>query len=166
MRRALNATADKVFQGSSDMLDYEQYTLRVAEHEGWLPEMRTIWSLYLADYKDRLAANNTLVGLLSPYLGTIGYADSLTNIGRPLKPTEMWDGLFELCKESGEKLTYQSAKSLRTALDKNLEALRVIGCERTGKPEHWRYTFRPDAEWQQTCRDRYLEIKGKRGGSL
>ena len=163
IRKALNAHHDKLYQGTSAMLDYETFTLRVADYEDWLPEMRAIWTLYRADYRERLAANNTLVGLLTPFLGVIGYNDSLLNIGRPLKPTEIWDGVAVLCRESGEKLTYTSAKSMRTALDKNLEALRVIGCERSGRPEHWMYTFRPDDTWQTVCRERYLEIK-KRGG--
>ena len=162
IRKALLAHRDKDYQGSSTMLDYEAFTLRVAEFEGWLPEMQEIWTQYTKGNTNRMATRNTLVNLLLPFLGAVGYKDSLVNIGRELKPSEIWEGIQTLAKESGEKLTYASVISLRRAMDKNLEALRALGCERRGKEEHWRYVFNPSAEWQAEARERYLGITRKR----
>lgn len=147
------------------MLDYELFTLRVADYEGWLPEMVSIWTQYTQSNNERVASRNTLVNQLLPFLGTVGYDNSLVNIGREMKTGEIWDGMEKIAKDSGEKLTYRSVISLRRALDKNLEALRTLGCTRVGREEHWRYKFEPSPEWIAEARERYLSITRKREAS-
>ena len=165
IRQALVANRDKHYVGTSTMLDYELFTLRVADYEGWLPEMVNIWTQYTRSNSERVASRNTLVNQLLPFLGAVGYDNSLINIGREMKPGEIWEGMQKIAKDSGEKLTYPSVISLRRALDKNLEALRTLGCTRVGREEHWRYKFEPSPEWIAEARERYLSITRKREAS-
>jgi hypothetical protein len=70
--RAMNAMGKKQYVGESGMLDYEFWTRRVAEREGWEEQMRQIWEIRYTNGQTLAASANTMVQTIRLWLGKIG----------------------------------------------------------------------------------------------
>jgi hypothetical protein len=160
--RAMNALEQKQYVGESGMLDYEFWTRRVAEFEGWEETMRRIWEIQYSQGQTQAASVNTMVQTVRLWLGKIGGDDSMPNVGRIVQPSEMFKEIYELNEKTNQKHTYTSVVSFGRAMERNITELHTIGIEQRGAPGHRKYAFRPTEEAAAQCREIYLNLTKQR----
>lgn len=154
-RVALKATEGKRYTRVSDMDEYERYTLRVADYEGWLPECQEIWQAFQADYKRDIIMGDPLVMILRLWLGKRDGG----NVGREVSTSTLWGECEEIREKFGLKQTYASADSLGRKLCRGDAAtmLETLGHRRTGvsRPMH---SFHPKLEVKLACIQEFNDL--------
>ena len=160
--RAMNALGKKQYVGESGMLDYEFWTRRVAEFEGWEEDMRRIWEIQYKQGQTQAASVNTMVQTVRLWLGKVGADDSMPNVGRIVQPSEMFKEIYELNEKTNQKHTYTSVVSFGRALERNISELHTLGIEQRGSPGHRKYVFRPSEDAAEQCREIYLNLTKQR----
>ena len=160
--RAMNALGQKQYVGESGMLDYEFWTRRVAEFEGWEEDMRRIWEIQYKQGQTQAASVNTMVQTVRLWLGKVGADDSMPNVGRIVQPSEMFKEIYELNEKTKQKHTYTSVVSFGRALERNISELHTLGIEQRGSPGHRKYVFRPSEDAGEQCREIYLNLTKQR----
>jgi len=121
--RALLASSDKEYQPSSEMGDYENFTRRIAEYEGWGNEMAQIWKAHQGEHKTQLAEDSPLVNFLRCWLGRPG------NAGR-------WVRVGQIYRELSDRYQREFTQIFRTdavfgrRIKENISALAILGVEK------------------------------------
>lgn len=156
--RAMNALEQKQYVGESGMLDYEFWTRRVAEFEGWEENMRRIWEIQYNQGQTQAASVNTMVQTVRLWLGKIGGDDSMPNVSRIVQPSEMFKEIYDLNEKTNQKHTYTSVVSFGRAMERNITELHTLGIEQRGAPGHRKYVFRPTEDAAAQCREIYLNL--------
>ena len=155
--RALRGTENYVVQEPiSQMVDYETYTMRVADYEGWGAEMQAIWTGVMGQYRDAITEDAPLVMALRRWLGR--GLNSTQNVGRELTSAQLYD---EMARQQGDEFTrtYRNASAFGRALRTHMTTLRVLGVQRRKSHEGVRFvSFRPDADELARC----LSAAGRR----
>src|SRR5665213_208706 len=91
----------KQYKPDSQMLEYETYTLRCAEAEGFLPEMQAIWQAQMRTYSAEITDSNPLVHLVKQWLG----AANGNNVKRVVTPAILWQELSSISELTGVQMT-------------------------------------------------------------
>jgi hypothetical protein len=143
----------KEYHPNSQMLEYETYTLRCAEAEGFLPEMQAIWEAQMRTYNAEITDSNPLVHLIKQWLGT----PNGNNLERIIAPAVLWQELSSICEQTGVQMTYKSPSAFGRRLRENLSPLRTLGIAPVGNSSHAKYCFDPKPEVLAECRTLYKE---------
>jgi hypothetical protein len=141
----------------SEMPEYEDWTYRLAAHEGWYPEMKAIWKGYQEGYNKTIAEGKPLVYLVKLWLGQPGVGDE-TNVGRKVSPTTLWAEVDKVTRQLGIKHTYTSVSSFGIHITKNLAELQTLGMGKnkmTGDRLVW---FEPSEEQIAEARKQYHDL--------
>jgi hypothetical protein len=123
--RALVANRGKEYPPISEMHSFENWTMRIADFEGWADEMVAIWKGCKAQYQERVTEDSPLVDAVRRWIGS----NSEKNVGR-------WVRASEIYKELSEKYYRQVTDAWRSSavfgkrLKENFSALRLLGIEK------------------------------------
>jgi hypothetical protein len=152
-RIALKSTEGKSYKRVSDMDEFEQFMLRVADHEGWLDECQTIWANYQEDYKKDIVKGDPLVMMLRLWIGA-------GNAERFVSCETLWSEATELLRRFDLKITYQSPESLGRQLKGGDKAtnLRSLGYEVKVKAGYKLHQFAPDQVRFSEFRKEYCDL--------
>jgi hypothetical protein len=141
------------YQPNSQMLEYETYTLRCAEAEGFLPEMQAIWQAQMRTYQTEITDSNPLVHLVRHWLGT----PNGKNLKREVTPGVLWQELSSISERMGVLMTYKSASAFGKRIKENISPLSTLGIASVGNSSHATYRFDPKPEVVAECRVMYKE---------
>lgn len=145
--RALVANK-KSYPAVSQMHSFENFTMRIADHEGWADEMQDIWEGYMGDYRERITEDSPLVEYVRRWIGMT----TKTNAGRWARAGEIYADLEETYGVSFTRM-WKSSAVFGRKIRENLTALRVLGID-TKKPQgNQHYKFDPSSEQMERCRD-------------
>jgi len=145
--RAL-VTNKKSYPAVSQMHSFENFTMRIADHEGWADGMQGIWEGYMGDYRERITEDSPLVEYVRRWIGMT----TKTNAGRWARAGEIYADLEETYGLSFTKM-WRSSAVFGRKIRENLTALRVLGID-TKKPQgNQQYKFDPSPEQMERCRD-------------
>ena len=123
--KALVANRDKEYPPISEMHSFENWTMRIADFEGWANEMVTIWKGCKVQYQERVTEDSPLIDAVRRWLGS----NPEKNVGR-------WVRTSEIYKELAEKYYRQVTDAWRSSavfgkrLKENFSALRLLGIEK------------------------------------
>jgi hypothetical protein len=109
----------------SEMPEYETWTYKCADHEGWYQEMHSIWVAYQQMYEDAITDSNPLVYVLKAWLGK-GECGT-PNVSKKVSTTTLWAEVTAVCQELGIKHTYTSPGGFGKNLNKNAAQLLTLG---------------------------------------
>jgi hypothetical protein len=157
LREALQEN-QKEYKYISGISDFENYTLRVAEYEGWLPEMRDIWVRRGLDRGKLSGAREPVLNFAILWLGR-----SPEDVGKTVRGDYLFTRMADIAEKTKQKLPWPTSNSLGTALNKgtNLTMLKTqLGMETKEYGGSNRYTFNPSPEALAECKARWLEISG------
>jgi hypothetical protein len=135
------------------MLEYETYTLRCAEAEGFLHEIQATWQAQMRTYNAEITDSNPLVHLIKQWLGT----PNGKNLRRAIAPAALWQELSSICELTGVQMTYKSPSAFGRRLKENFSPLRTLGIALVGNSSHAQYCFDPKPEVLAECRDLYRD---------
>lgn len=123
--KALVANRDREYPPISEMHSFENWTMRIADYEGWADEMVAIWKGCKAQYQERVTEDSPLVDAVRRWIGS----NPERNVGR-------WVRTSEIYKELAEKYRHQVTDAWRSSavfgkrLKENFSALRLLGIEK------------------------------------
>lgn len=123
--KALVANRGKEYPPISEMHSFENWTMRIADYEGWSDEMVAIWKGCKAQYQERVTEDSPLVDAVRRWIGS----DPERNVGR-------WVRASEVYKELSEKYLRQVTDAWRSSavfgkrMKENFSALRLLGIEK------------------------------------
>ncbi len=142
----------------SEMPEYEAWTYRCAEYEGWYPEMREIWKTYMAMYSDAIQDNNPMVYGVKAWLGeSTGLTSS--NVNREVSVSTLWSEFNYVSQRLNLKQTYKSASSFGKNISSNLSELRTLGYSDNGlSGGKKRVRFNPTPEQVEECIQLYTDL--------
>jgi hypothetical protein len=142
----------------SEMPEYEAWTYRCAEYEGWYPEMSGIWKTYMAMYNDAIQDNNPMVYGMKAWLGQ-NRGLNPTNVNREVSVSTLWSEFNLVSRQLGLKQTYKSASSFGKNVSSNMSELRTLGyCDNGlsgGKKRVW---FVPTPEQVEECKQLHKDL--------
>lgn len=150
--KALVANRDKEYAPVSEMHSYENWTMRIADFEGWADQMVTIWQGCKVSYLERVTEDSPLVNVIRRWIGS----DPDENIGR-------WARSGEIYKELSERYGRQLRDSWRTdavfgrRLKENYSALRLLGIHRKTLNGSQMYSFEPSGAQVEQSVDAYKD---------
>jgi hypothetical protein len=139
----------------SEMPEFEAWTYKCADHEGWYQEMHSIWVAYQQMYEDAIADNNPLVYLVKLWLGQ---GNKSPNVRRKVTVTTLWTELNAICIDKGLKQTYTSVSSFKTHLTKNRSQLDTLGFREAGDTSSRLKWFEPTLEQVAVCQQEYRDL--------
>jgi hypothetical protein len=139
----------------SEMPEYETWTYKCADYEGFQPEMAAIWKAYRKMYEDAIADNNPLVYLVKLWLGQ---GNKSPNVRRKVTVTTLWTELNAICIDKGLKQTYTSVSSFKTHLTKNRSQLDTLGLREAGDTSSRLKWFEPTLEQVVECQREYRDL--------
>ncbi len=157
--RAYDANGTKRYAPESEMPEYEMFTYRCADYEGFLPEMRRIWIAHMQMYRDAINEGNPLVYAIKAWLGEDkGYNEA--NAGREVTATTLWSEINRLSQRLGLKETYRSVSSFGKHISKHVSSLKVLGFHDNGLTGgKKRFRFNPSTEQLEECRRIYSDLR-------
>jgi hypothetical protein len=146
----------------SEMPEYEDWTYRLAAHEGWYPQMRAIWVAHQQAYNETIAESNPLVMLIKLWLGQPTSKDSNgfdSNVGKHVSTSTLWVEVDKITRRLGLKQTYTSAAGFGKHLTKNMSELLTLGfrtnSESGGAKRVW---FNPSEEQIKEAQELYRDL--------
>lgn len=150
--RALKANKGKKWPANSQMQEYETFTMRVADFEGWRPEMELIWQGLGKENSERVAEDSALINWLRCWLAKPG----TTNVGRKVRSGEIYSGLESMYDQKFTKFC-RNATVLGVKIAENESALKILGYAK-GRTDGCRtHTFSPSAEEISHCDATYKD---------
>ena len=156
--RAYDQFAGKRYEPESEMPEYEVWTYRCAEYEGWQSEMRAIWKKYMSMYEDAIQENNPMAYGIKLWLGEDKGLNP-SNAGREVSVSTLWAEFNRISGRLGLKYTYRSASSFGKNITKNLSELRTLGYQDNGfTGGKKRISFNPTPEQVKECSQLYRDI--------
>jgi hypothetical protein len=159
---ALKATKDKRYVCASDMQEFERFTLRVADHEGWLNECKAIWEAFQIDYKRDIVMGDPLVMILRLWLGSFSNRRPVAggNANRAVSPATLWAECEEIRERLSLKQTYASAEAMGRKMSRGDAAtmLATIGYQRSGRVGHPMHKFVPTPAVLADCIQEFADI--------
>jgi hypothetical protein len=141
----------KKYAPTTQMHSFEEWTMRVADHEGWAGEMKAIWTGYMGDYQERITEDSPLVEFVRRWIGS---KDS--NVGRWVRVGQMYRDLYEIYHQDVTRLWGSDARFGR-ALKANLTALRVLGIEKRTLDGSAMYRLTPSGVEVEHCRHSFTD---------
>jgi hypothetical protein len=137
----------KDYHPVTQMHSFETLTMRIADHEGWGEDMRSIWQGYMGEYQNRMTEDSPFVEYLRRWIGM-----STTNCGREARAGEIYGELQGAFGLSFSKM-WRSSAAFGKKLKENITALRILGVKTRVLHGNPRYKFEPDSEQLERCRD-------------
>jgi hypothetical protein len=150
----------------SEMPEYEAWTYKGAEYEGWYQEMRSIWVAYQQMYNDAIAEGNPLVMIIKLWLALGEGCSTSCNAGRKVSTTTLWSEIDALTRELGLKQTYSSVSSFRGHLTKNRSELGTLGYKESSDTSTRLKWFEPTPEQIAQFKQEYKDLLGGAGSRV
>jgi hypothetical protein len=141
------------------MPEFEMFTYKLADYEGWLPEMREIWRAYMQQYSDSITDSNPMAFLAKLWIGEDRGQYQQPNHERELSVSQLWSEFSAISERLHINFTYKSASSFGKHTLKNISSLKVLGYDDNGySGGQKRLWFRPEAKILEECRRLYREL--------
>jgi hypothetical protein len=152
--KALIANRDREYDPVSEMHSYESFTMRVADFEGWAPEMKTIWQGYYEEYQQRATEDSPLINIVRCWVGKEG------NVGRKVRTGQIYQ---ELEDQYGRTFTqnYRTNAAFGRRLKENFSALGLLGIKKMFLDGGTTYWFEPNSEQLGVCKHAYEDSRSK-----
>jgi hypothetical protein len=163
--RAFDKCGDREYLPLTEMPEFEMFTYKLADYEGWLPEMQEIWKAYVQQYSDSITDSNPMAFLAKLWLGESKRPLRDANHERELSVSELWTEFITISERLHIKTTYTSPSSFGKHILKNISSLKVLGYSDNGySGGQKRLRFRPDAKTLEECKKLYLDIEERTCG--
>jgi hypothetical protein len=130
----------------SEMHDYENWTRRIAEYEGWGAEMVAIWKGCKEQYQERVSEDSPMVDSIRRWIGS----QPEHNVSRWVRASEIYKELLELYPKQTSG-AWRSSASFGKALKANFSALRILGIVDKKVTGHCLYYFQPASTQIEFC---------------
>jgi hypothetical protein len=131
------------------MHSYESFTMRIADYEGWAPEMKAIWEGYYEEYRQRAAEDSPFVNTIRCWLGK-------GNVGRWARTGEMYRDLEEMYRLTFTQ-AWRSDAAFGKKLKENYSALGLLGIEKKFLDGCTTYRFVTPLEQVGICNNAYQD---------
>jgi hypothetical protein len=136
------------------MHPFENFTMRIADYEGWAEEMRGIWESHRGEYQHQLTEDSPLVNYIRCWLGKDD-----RNIGRWVRTGQLYQ---ELADRYG-KLTqsWRTDAAFGRKLKENETALHLLGIQKRFRHGSTEWRFDPPSEEAERCKNAYADSARK-----
>jgi hypothetical protein len=145
------AAFEVITEADTQMHSYEEWTMRIADHEGWAQEMKAIWQGYMGDYQKRITEDSPLVEFVRRWIGS---KDG--NVGRWVRVGQMYSDLYEIYHQDFTKI-WRSDASFGRAIKANLTPLHVLGIEKRTLDGYPMIRFVPSEAEVRQCRHSFSD---------
>ena len=145
------AANQKRYLPVSEMHSYENWTMRIADYEGWASEMTAIWRGCMKSYREKVTEDSPLVNVIRCWLGS-----SPKNIGRTVRASEMYKELSERYGREFRAIWKTDAVFGRR-IKENISSLRLLGVEDGKRDGCSSYCFYPDEGQKGQCINAYKD---------
>ena len=142
--RALAASGNKRYAKKSGMQEFETWTMRIADAEGWAKGMEAIWAGYMEDSSGVIIENSPFVTSMRLWVGSIEGTKAITE-GQWVKAGDIYRVLKPLLDKSDLKqFAFGHESRLGVAMMDKLDILRdAFGVELKFTRGHNWYKFNP-----------------------
>lgn len=149
--RGMESNKDRKYAPDTQMHSYEEWTMRIADHEGWAEEMKAIWQGYMGDYQKRITEDSPLVEFVRRWIGS---KDG--NVGRWVRVGQMYSDLYEIYHQDFTKI-WRSDAGFGRAIKANLTPLHVLGIEKRTLDGYPMIRFVPSEAEVRQCRHSFSD---------
>jgi hypothetical protein len=161
--RAYEEYHTKTYLKVSEMPEYEEWTYRLAEYEGRLPQVQEIWKRYAEMYGDMIQDSNPMAFGMKLWIGRYT-GEYYSNVGRKVSVATLWAEFNEVHEFlTGVPSTYKSASSFGKQISKYMAELKALGYQENGytggKRRVW---FDPCPEQIDECKRLYKDLSDAR----
>jgi predicted RNA-binding Zn-ribbon protein involved in translation (DUF1610 family) len=158
---AYNQYHTKTYLKVSEMPEYEEWTYRLAEYEGSLPEMKSIWTTYAGMYCDMIQDSNPMAYGMKCWIGAVKSVYEPSNVNRQVSVATLWAEFNRIhTRLMGYSSPYTSPSSFGKHIQNNMSELKALGYADNGltggKKRVW---FDPTPEQVDECKALNWELQ-------
>jgi hypothetical protein len=133
----------KAYNPVSEMHSYENWSMRIADYEGWGDEMKAIWNGCVTTYKEKVTENSLLVEVIRKWIGS----NPKKHTGEYFRAGQIHQELMRLYPKQTSTF-WKSGTGFQKAIESNYSALRSLGVDNNGGKlrsgyKVWKFTPTP-----------------------